>query len=118
MNVMINKGTESCVPHALSVATQLEHFLYVVNVFQHYPGLILIFITIIVPIYGQRKMLSNLPKNKENEALHVLITKVNELSKRVCIAGIILITVLLTITVSYGMLSSHPEIHPYLSLIN
>eukprot|EP01083_Nonionella_stella_P163368 537485_1 len=59
------------------------------NFFGFYFSFILCFSTVIIPIYKQRKMLINLPKNEE---VYTLITKVNALSKRLCVSAVVILT--------------------------
>eukprot|EP01083_Nonionella_stella_P059598 155934_1 len=86
--------------------------------FSYYFSFILCFITIIVPLYRQRKMLLNLPKTKQNEALVALIAKINELSKRMCIAAMVIIVLCVTENALYWFFAhaSNPRVKPFLSI--
>eukprot|EP01083_Nonionella_stella_P123467 372025_1 len=77
--------------------------------FQYHFSSILCVMTVTVPIFVQRKMLINLPKNKQNEELVTLITKVNGLYKRICISALVIIITYIIISVFYWSFASHPD---------
>eukprot|EP01083_Nonionella_stella_P016014 44780_1 len=83
-------------------------------VFQYYLSLFLCFSTVIVPIYVQRKMLINLPRNQENEELLAMIQQINALSKRVCVSAVLIIIVCLIVNMCYYIL---PWLTPFISVL-
>eukprot|EP01083_Nonionella_stella_P047881 128167_1 len=90
----------------------MRQFYTDINSFVYYTSLILCFSTVIIPIYEQRKMLLNLPKNSENEPLVDLLTKINALSKRVCVSAAVIITMFVFVNV---MNRISPVLIPWLS---
>eukprot|EP01083_Nonionella_stella_P047880 128166_1 len=79
----------------------MRQFYTDINSFVYYTSLILCFSTVIIPIYEQRKMLLNLPKNSENEPLVDLLTKINALSKRVCVSAAVIIAMFVFVNVMH-----------------
>eukprot|EP01083_Nonionella_stella_P267436 903455_1 len=85
--------------------------------FQYYLNFILCFATVITPLYVQRNMLINLPKNQPNDELLTLIKQINVLSKRVCLSAVIMIVSFVITNVFYWIFSLHPPKPPLLSIV-
>eukprot|EP01083_Nonionella_stella_P192938 712924_1 len=108
------KGTATCIATG-GIALNPLYMAYIT--FQYYFGNILCFFTVIVPLYVQKKMLIDLPKNRENEELLALIRKINTLSKRVCVSAIVFISATALVVVLYYTIALHRKIHPFLSVM-
>eukprot|EP01083_Nonionella_stella_P047882 128169_1 len=79
--------------------------------FGYYLSFVLCFGTVIIPIYVQRKMLMNMHPNSANLAL---LTKMNALSKRVCVSAVVMISMFVIINSLYRMFTAR---QPWLSPI-
>eukprot|EP01083_Nonionella_stella_P036141 98638_1 len=111
MNVTQYKGETLCI--GPEVPDAWTSFI----IFDHYFSWIVCFITVIVPIYVQRRVLLNLPINRENHALRTVITKINRVSKRVFVSAIVLIITNVLIDALLWIFAHHPLIQLFVVIV-
>eukprot|EP01083_Nonionella_stella_P071971 193732_1 len=87
----------------------LNPYLKAYCTFQYHFSSLLCVMTVTVPIFVQRKMLINLPKNNQNKELATLITKVSGLYKRICISALAIIITNIIMNIFYWIFASHPD---------
>eukprot|EP01083_Nonionella_stella_P079231 217202_1 len=108
-----------CIP-VEGIGMELNWAYWVVA--QFYFCLVLTFLVVIIPICYQRKRLmdfQDVPSDtQENKELKTLLTKINKMSKRVCIGASVWFSLALTVNVLFWEFSQHPTVQPYLSMVN